>query len=179
MGRQVAPGVTLLAGTAALTAIAARGVAQAPQLTAAAAVAVLAIAVALVVPARVVIAAGLLYLPFEAWITGFLPGSASSVARYGPEAIGAVLLTSALASQRLEKHRWRGLLVACVVVVVVWALAALHGGVAPSTAIIETAPNCAGCPSRSSSHSAATIRSIPGGTDGPCWEQQPSRASSQ
>ena len=28
------------------------------------------------------------YLPFESWIVGFLPGSASSVARYGVEALG-------------------------------------------------------------------------------------------
>ena len=139
----------------------------------------LAIAVALVVPARVVIAAGLVYLPFEAWITGFLPGSASSVARYGPEAIGAVLLTSALASQRLEKHRWRGLLVACVVVVVVWALAALHGGVAPSTAIIGYRSELRWVPVAFVVALTADRRSIPGGTDGPWSAPQRSRASSQ
>ena len=179
MGRQVAPGVTLLAGTAALTAIAARGVAQAPQLTAAAAVAVLAIAVALVVPARVVIAAGLVYLPFEAWIIGFLPGSVSSVARYGPEAIGAVLLTWRLPPSASRTTAG----VDSLSPASSWSSCGpsrrCTGAWHPVPRSSGTAPNFAGCPSRSSSHSAATIRSTPAGTDGPCWVQQPSRASSQ
>lgn len=125
-----------LAASGGLAALASLGIVADPRLTLGAAMAGFALAAVVLLPSRVVVAGFLVYLPFEAWIVGFLPGSVSSVARYGPEALGVVMLIVALSSTRIEANRWRDLLGALAAVVVVWGIAALHAGISPTTAVV-------------------------------------------
>jgi hypothetical protein len=125
-----------LAAAGAFATLASLGIIESPRITLGGTLAVLAVAAAVILPTRVVVAGFLFYLPFEAWIVGLLPGSIASVARYGPEALGAVMLVAALASTSVEWHRWRDLMGALTAVAVVWGIGAVHAGVSPSTAVI-------------------------------------------
>ena len=102
-GRAVPAQATALVAAGAAAVMASHVVAYSPKYALAAAVAALALAVALVLPVRVVVTAMIFYLPFESWLVGFLPGAASSVARYGVEAIGVALFVVALVSRRADR----------------------------------------------------------------------------
>ena len=86
---------------------------------------------------RYLVAALLVYLPFEGIALTLAPGGAVIPLRYGPEfLIDAVVLVHALPRLRIIRERSSALLIPLLLVVCFWAASGLWNAVDPGTAII-------------------------------------------
>ena len=64
------------------------------------------------------------------------PGLASSVLRYGPEALAALVLALTLVNPTARRRSWRPIMPVLAVLAAAWGASALYSGVSTTTALI-------------------------------------------
>lgn len=94
------------------------------------------VCLAIVAPMRYLICGLLVYVPLSGWLVGYAPGSASSVLRYGPEALAALVLALTLANPTARRRSWRPIMPVLAVLAAAWGASALYSGVSTTTALI-------------------------------------------